>query len=283
MRQIGDHRNAVGELRRVVRIGLGAIALVATACTRAATVGSPAATPAPPPPPPPPDLPGERVIRDMYDMYGGRWYRTVTFVQKTTITPPTSAPIVQTWYEAASLPGKLRIDVEDPARGNGTLYRGDSAYSILNGRVSTARRDRNDLLILGFDVYLQPAATTIALLRERGFDLSKGYETTWRGKPVMVVGASRGDTTSRQFWVEKERQLFVRLVMPGARGRNDIRFDQYIRMSAGWIAIDVEQHVNGRLYLKEEYSDVRTNVTLDPALFLPETWRSARHWRGSRD
>src|SRR5215475_10482911 len=52
---------------------------------------------------------GSALITAMHDRYADSWYRTLTFVQTTTLTR-TGAPIIQTWYEAATLPGRLRID-----------------------------------------------------------------------------------------------------------------------------------------------------------------------------
>src|SRR3954470_18840947 len=53
---------------------------------------------------------GEAVLRAMHDRYAGKWYRTLTFTQKTTTTLQSGTEVVQTWYEAAQFPGKLRID-----------------------------------------------------------------------------------------------------------------------------------------------------------------------------
>jgi hypothetical protein len=171
------------------------------------------------------------------------------------------------------------IAARQAARGDGSLYRGDSSYGIRAGKVSAVRADRNELLVLGFDVYTQPPAATIKILRDRGFDLTKAHERTWQGKAVTVIGALAGDTTSRQFWVEKERLLFVRLITPSPQGTSDIRFNQYIPMQTGWMAVDVVQLVAGKPRLHEEYSEVRVNVPLDPALFDPRSWNTARHWR----
>ena len=43
----------------------------------------------------------------MHDAYAGKWYKTLSFVQKTSYPDAR----VETWYEAAEIPGKLRIDV----------------------------------------------------------------------------------------------------------------------------------------------------------------------------
>ena len=54
---------------------------------------------------------GEDLIRAMHDRYQSSWYKTVTFTQKSTTYNPDGTNSFEMWYEAASLPGKLRIDI----------------------------------------------------------------------------------------------------------------------------------------------------------------------------
>ena len=213
----------------------------------------------------------------MYDRYAGKWYRTMTFVQKTTISLASGSELRQTWHEAGAFPGRLRIDT-DLASNNGVLYARDSVFSVMNGKVVRADTGRNELLILGFDVYAQPVAQTEAALRKAGFNLSKFHEGTWQGRAVFVVGAEKGDTLSKQFWVERDRLLFVRMLSKTPQGRSDWRFDDYREMGGGWIAMRVEQFVNGKRRLLEEYADVKVNVSLPPALFEAAHWTTAPHW-----
>jgi hypothetical protein len=219
---------------------------------------------------------GSALIAAMHDRYAGSWYRTLTFVQTTTLTR-TGAPIVQTWYEAATLPGRLRIDTNLETK-NGAMYAHDSVYSFADGKLVRADSGFNDLLVLGFDVYTQPPAQTEAILRHLGFDLSKVHERTSRGDTVYVVGAAPGDTTSKQFWVDRNKLLFVRLLERTPRGQTDLRFNKYERLAGGWIAAEVEQLVNGNRVLLEEYRDIKANIPLSSALFDPKEWATAPHW-----
>jgi hypothetical protein len=139
----------------------------------------------------------------------------------------------------------------------------------------------NDLLVLGFDVYTQPAAKTAAILEKEGFDLSKMHQSEWQGRPVYVVGALRGDTSSKQFWVDRERLLFVRMLENGRQGHQDTRFNYYAQYGGGWVATEVVQLVNGKRRLMEQYSNVRTDVSLSPDLFDPAKWATAPHWAAS--
>ena len=139
-----------------------------------------------------------------------------------------------------------------------------------NGKVSATRPLVNLLLVLGFDVYRQGPEITTHLLKEQGIDLTKWHEDTWEGQPVYVVGAEKGDLRSKQFWVEKNRLLFVRLIEPATadpKKLEDIRFADYRQLRIGWIAARVEVHVDDKMVFTEEYSDIKINMKLDPNLF----------------
>jgi hypothetical protein len=232
------------------------------------------------PPPAPVFSDGESLIRAMHARYARTWYRTMTFVQKTTLYSASGVPSVQTWYEALSLPGRLRIDFDNPDTRSGALYRGDSTFSFASGRLTRSAKGSNDLLILGFDVYTQPPETTIAVLRGLGYDLSRLRTQEFEGKPTYVVGsASATDTTSKQFWVERDRLLFVRSMERQASGRHtDIRFTDYVPAGNGLVAKTVVQFVDGKRRLLEEYQNIRTDPPLDPALFDPRQWATVKHW-----
>ncbi len=136
------------------------------------------------------------------------------------------------------------------------------------------------LLVFGFDVYRQEPQTTIDLVKAQGYDLTKLREDTWEGHPVYVVGAAKDDLQSRQFWVEKDTLLFVREMEPYRRDPKkveDIRFTDYRKLAGGWIAARVEMHIDGKMIFSEEYSDIRANVKLDPAVFDPKQFNST-HW-----
>jgi hypothetical protein len=209
----------------------------------------------------------------MRERYAGEWYKTISFTQRTTTTMRTGGEIAQTWFEGAEIPGRLHIDTSVPANGNGVLYANDSLYVFSEGRLTRADTGINPLLVLGFDVYGEPAARTEATLRHLRFDLAKLHETTWEGRPVYVVGALAGDTTSNQFWVDRERLLFVRMIQHSPRGRADVRFNKYERAGGGWIAVEVEELIDGKRVLLEQYSDVKVNPALPAGFFDPRAWR----------
>lgn len=213
---------------------------------------------------------GAAVIRSMRARYEGQWYRSLTFVQTTILTQP--EPRTEIWHEALQFPGLLRIDIAPLDSGNTVLFRNDSLYRFRQGKLVGSRPLVHPLMVLGFDVYFDPAEKTIGKLTALGFDLSKAHETTWQGKPVYVVGALAGDTTSRQFWIEKERMLFVRMLEPTADGSGKVietQFNRYQPLGKGWIAVEVLFNSNGQTLTREEYGDVRGDVALPAGLFDP--------------
>jgi hypothetical protein len=163
-------------------------------CLAALAAASPPASPTDPP------KDGVELITRMRERYLGKWYRTLTFVQKTTLADGK----VETWYEAAELPGKLRIDIAPLEGKNTLLFRNDSLYEFKGGKLAESRPMIHPLMVLGFDVYAQTVHATARQLRSLGFDLAKLHEATWQGRPAYVVGAAAGDTVTRQFWIDKE-------------------------------------------------------------------------------
>jgi hypothetical protein len=228
-----------------------------------------------------PDAPrsGEELVSQMHDRYAGNWYHNLTFVQTTTF-PDRPA---ETWYEAGTIPGKLRIDIAPLDSMNTFMYVGDSAIVFKGGKRVDARADRNLLMTLGFDVYGQPTETTIAQLKTQSVDLSKIREDSWKGTKVWVVGADKDDTTTNQFWIEQKRLLFVRLVESHKSQKNptgpsnilDITFEDYRPLAKGWVAPTCVIKVNGKEVQREEYKDIRADVKLQPDLYDTKTYHRA--------
>lgn len=215
---------------------------------------------------------GEALIRAMYDKYKDKWYRTLTFVQTTTDYRKNTK---ETWYEAARIPGILRIDIAPIDSGKTILFRNDSIYQFDQGTLKGSQPFVHPLMVLGFDVYRDPAEKTIERLKKVGFDLSKLREDTWQGRPVYVVGAAKGDTTTRQFWIDKERLVFVRSLETARNGSGNLvetQFNKYQPLGKGWISVEVQFIVAGKLVTLEEYADVKGDPALPEGLFEPSKY-----------
>lgn len=212
----------------------------------------------------------QSLVQAMHDRYAGSWYQTLSFTQTTTRVLANDSAHTEEWREWAAIPGRLRIEMGAPAEGRVTIFARDSTYTLQHGRV-VRRSDRmNPLMTMGFDVYRQPPERTLSQLQRQGFDVLRFHVDTLEGTPVYVVGAARGDTTRRQFAVEADRLLFVRLLEPAPNrpgAMQQIWFRGYEPLAGGWIAPEVESLVGGRRVFHEVYSDVRANDALDAGMF----------------
>jgi outer membrane lipoprotein-sorting protein len=223
---------------------------------------------------------GKELLRAMHDRYRNDWYQTLTFDQTSTTHNPDGTSKSEMWHEAAMLPGNLRVDIGEPSEGNGALLANGTLTRFRAGKVTTSGPLVHILLVLGFDVYRQPVQRTIDEVASQGFDLSKLREDTWEGAPVYVVGADAGDVRTKQFWIDRNRLLFVRVIEPDQHDKSridDIRFMDYRKVSPGWVAARVELYVDGKNVFSERYSDIRVNPKLDPAIFDPRQF-ATRHW-----
>lgn len=215
---------------------------------------------------------GEALIKAMYDKYKGKWYKTLTFVQTTSDMKKNSK---ETWFEAARIPGILRIDIEPVDSGKTILFRNDSIYQFDQGKVKGSGPFVHPLMVLGFDVYMDPTDKTISRLKGLGFDLTKIREDKWQGRPVYVVGAAKGDTATKQFWIDKERLLFVRMLETSKNGSHPLvetQFNKYIPVGQAWCSVEVKFIVNGNLQTMEEYADVKGDPPLPDELFDPSKY-----------
>jgi outer membrane lipoprotein-sorting protein len=226
---------------------------------------------------------GADVLGRMRSAYAGKWYSTLTFVQKT-VLHRNGQVVEQTWHESVrhtpERGGQLRIDMGDLANGNGVIYTADSVWSVRGGKLVGARDKGNEFLPLIENVYLQPVEKTVHELRHTKVDLSKVRAGEWRGRKVWVVGTtSAADTTSPQFWVDADRNVVVRMLLetPDAQVM-DVHIDGYAPAGKGWLGADVKIHVGGKVVQEEIYTEWKTDVKLDEALFDPTQWTTAAHW-----
>ena len=223
----------------------------------------------------------EGLIQAMQSKYAKSWYKTATFVQKTTTHNADGTTKVETWYEAMALPGSLRIDFTPTKDGNGILFTNSQIYVFKNGKVDRSGPFVHPLMVLGFGIYGMPPADAIEKLKGLKFDLSVFREDTWQGRPVYVVGAKADDLHSPQFWIDQQNLYFVRMLRPaGKEGAQtqETQFNKYQKLGGGWMSPEVIFMVDGKIMTTEEYSDLRANVTLPDKLFDPESFTTV-HWK----
>lgn len=229
-----------------------------------------------------PTLPasGAEVLTRMHDRYAGKWFSTLTFVQKTVIHKPDGSQETQTWYEALSAPSRLRIDREHPSKGNGVLYTADSMYVVRGGAIVRMEAEGNPFIPFVSGVYAQPVAQSQREVAALKVDMSRVRADRWQGRAVWVVGATdSADVTSPQFWVDTDRLVLVRMFVPlGAPAPADIHLDEYVQRGGSWIATKIAMYQDGVVRQTEEYTDVRVNVPLSATLFDATRWNAGPHW-----
>lgn len=219
---------------------------------------------------------GSDVIAAMYKKYEGKWYKTLTFVQKTVTHKPDGTDDVVIWYEAMAIPGKLRIDIAPLEKGEGILFAEGKSVRFRDGKGGPANPFVHPLLVLGFDVYAQPVDTTLSQLKAMNIDLAKMHVAKWQGRDAYVVGANMGEMNVPQFWIDKQNLYFVRLIQMSGRDRKTVaetQFNKYYKVKGGgWVSPEVLFFADGKPTISEYYTDVQTDVKLDPDLWNPEKW-----------
>ncbi len=219
---------------------------------------------------------GEQLIRAMHKKYAGKWYKTMTFVQKNTIYKPDGTTENSVWYEAMSAPGKLRIDFDPLESGNGLIFAVGMQHNFKDGKLTRSQPLVHPLMALAFDVYMQPVEKTVSQLKELKFDLSVLREDTWQDRKVYVVGAKAEDLRSTQFWIDKKNLYFVRMLQPSGKNKertSETQFNKYQKVKGGgWVAPEVVFIVDGKRTFLEEYSEIRANISVDDNLFDPQSW-----------
>ena len=199
---------------------------------------------------------GQELIKSMYERYNDDWYKTLTFKQATTFYNA-SGKIAreQTWFEAMLLPNSLAIKYDSITSGNGIVFKNDSIFNFREGKMIGSRKLYHPLLILGFSVYAQNPEKTIDDLTQLKINLSKIKTTIWQGKENYVVG----DENATHFYIEKERLLFTKIIQKGRNNSiNETQFNKYQPLQKGWISPEVLFYTDGKMTLKEVYSEIKT-------------------------
>ena len=222
---------------------------------------------------------GQEVLAAMKKKYDGKWYKTLTFEQKTTNYKPDGTSESHTWYEAFNMPGRLRIDITPLEKWDGIIFADGKLYSFRDGKLAVSRDFIHPLLVLGFDVYGQPVETTVTQVKGMGIDLSVVHEEPWQGSTAVVIGAKQGDLTTPQFWVDKKNLYFTRLIQLGGRDKKivqETQFNKYQKAKGGgWVSAEVKFFNDAKLATMEEYTNIQTDKTLSPDLWNPDKWTTA--------
>jgi len=212
---------------------------------------------------------GKDIIKMMHARYAGKWYHNFTFDQTTQFYRNDSLKGEQTWYEALIFPDKFRIDFGAPDSGNAVIYKGDSAYNFRKGKLRSVRKDENDLTFLLGGMYFFTFDQSLQKLKTLGYDLDKFHEDSWKGRPVFVVGAAKGDLTVNQLWIDKENLYLMRMLKFEKDRKEEAIFDDQKQFGGGWSETKCNFYFNDKLVQVEVYHNCKVDVPLDERLFDP--------------
>jgi hypothetical protein len=212
---------------------------------------------------------GHDVVARMHDRWQGKWFRTLTFVQRTRFPDGTA----QTWYETIASPGRLRIDFGPVDSMNTAIMKNDSIFQFKRGKPAGGHPYPSILGVGLSDVYGQPVAKTVAQLERGGVDLFKLRADTLGGQPVWVIGAAAGDSTSPQLWIDQRLLLLVRIHEAGPDGA--VVVGEVLRRGPDPIPVETEMvfRENGKEVQREEYTRLRFDGRLDPWMFETGQWQ----------
>ncbi len=165
------------------------------------------------------------------------------------------------------MPGTVRSDIAPLDAGNYELYAGETWTRFQSDTVVRSFPGPHPILLLGFDVYVQPVEETLAKLERLGVDLSKAGIGEWEGRQTYIVGDE-----SRQFWVDVEDLLLVRLLLknPSTGSEREIRMQAYEPLGGGWIATELTFMRDGRVDIYERYDYWTTDVEFDSGIFATD-------------
>jgi hypothetical protein len=216
------------------------------------------------------------LIKAMRDRYGGKYLKTLSFLQNNTRYTTTGQEQKSQWYEHMEIPGKLRIAFLPASQRSGLVQVDDRVASFDNGIRVDFRPSVNPLLLLTADVYVAPVPAIMRALDSLDVDGEIIRSDVWEGRPVYVVGAKAGDSTSNQLWVDKDDLRLVRFIQRNRSGErtivSDIRVQGYKEIQGFDVPTTFLVIRNGRPFWREEYTDVRVNEEFPPGTFDQAKW-----------
>ena len=189
------------------------------------------------------------IVKKMYSRYAKDFRKSLSFVQQTAFYQNDTILRKAVWYEALVYPDKLRIDINSPDSGNVIFFVNDSAYRYQNNKLKGKSYQPHDLLFVLGGMYSFPLDTVYEKLKRFGYDTQKTFETTWKGKKVIVVGADKEKAGGNQFWVDKEKLVTVRILN------------------------------NKKKKKSEKYTKLKENVKINPDFLDPDKLGEVKFWK----
>jgi hypothetical protein len=220
---------------------------------------------------------GSGVVKAMHDLYSGKFLKTMSLLQNNTAYTSTGQEQHSQWYEHFEFPGKLRIAFLPATQRSGLVQVGEKVASFDNGIRVDFRPSVNPMLLLTADVYSAPVPIIMRGLDSLSVDTEVMHNDEWEGRPVYVIGAKAGDSTSNQMWIDADRLLLLRFIQRGKSTEHpvvsDIRVGSYKEIQGYQIPTEFLVVRNGRPVWREQYANVRINEEFPAGTFDQALWK----------
>jgi hypothetical protein len=211
------------------------------------------------------------VLQSMYKRYHNRWHKSLTFNQTTERFRNDSLIKTDTWYETIVYPDLLRIDFTSTKSGNGVIFRHDSTYVFRNNKITRSSKDENELIFFLGGMYSMPFDKVLSHFADLHYDLTKFHTSTWKGKPVYVIGDDKDGDKVNQLWIDQEKLVAVRFIKYDNNTKEEGYFEQQIPLKNAWSETKCSFYINDKLLQVETYHDVVANAPLDMSMFDPNS------------
>ena len=211
----------------------------------------------------------KEVLTSMYKKYHGTWHKSLKFTQTTERFRNDSLINTSTWYETIVYPDLLRIDIGSVNSPNGILFRHDSTYVFRAGKIVRGERNENELIFFLGGMYFKTFDQVLAHFAELHYDLSKFHASTWKGKPVYVLGADKDDDKVNQLWIDQEKLVAVRFLKYEKDTKEEGTFEQQVPVKNAWSETRCSFYFNDKLLQTETYRDLKADELIDMKIFEP--------------
>jgi hypothetical protein len=215
------------------------------------------------------ELNSTTLLQKMYARYHGKWHSSLSFNQTTERYNKDSLVKSDTWYERIAYPDMLRIDIGGVKSGNGIIFRKDSTYVFHDNKITRSLKNENELIFFLGGLYFVPFNDVLAHFKALHYDLSKFHASTWKGKPVYVIGADTDDEKVNQLWIDQDKMVPVRFIKYDDNSKEEGFFEDHIALKNAWSETKCSFYINDKLLQVETYHDVTPGGPIDKSIFDP--------------
>jgi hypothetical protein len=130
-------------------------------------------------------------------------------------------------------------------------------------------KDENELIFFLGGMYFKTFDQVLAHFAELHYDLSKFHTSTWKGKPVYVLGADKDDNKVNQLWIDQEKMVAVRFIKYDKDTKEEGTFDDHLALKGAWSETKCKFFINDKLLQTEMYHNVVAGEPVDMSIFEP--------------